>query len=171
MSSGEEHKTVKKIGLQQLIKGDLLSTLYGALIILPWLCNGSIMIIAYIVYVVSRNAAQAELVDLFFRLSSSAMAGSLVCCVFLALRWRFINTLYSFGEEVTGKITDVFSFLSLCNIHYTYSFEGKEYEHSDVVAGYVQKSGALQPGTEIILLIDPAKPKLAIMRDAGITKA
>ncbi len=66
MSSGEEHKTVKKIGLQQLIKGDLLSTLYGALIILPWLCNGSIMIIAYIVYVVSRNAAQAELVDLFF---------------------------------------------------------------------------------------------------------
>lgn len=170
MDSGNEDKGLKQVSFGRLIKSDLVSSIYSAMILLPWLCNVSIMMITFVVTVANRNVVGPEYGKLCLRLSSSALAGSLICCLLLILRLRFVQSLYSFGEEVTGKITDSFTFLNALSIQYAYTFKGKEYKRSDVLPFKAQNKNLLQAGSEVSLIVDPANPKQAVIRDPLLIK-
>lgn len=88
---------------------------------------------------------------------------------FLALpviTWRFmlIRKVLNIGQETKGKMESVYFYRDRGRAKYSYNFQGQSYTCSTTLHR-TQKTKTLQPGDQVILMVDPESPKRAFIRD------
>ena len=95
-----------------------------------------------------------------------AVVATIVGAAVLVWRVRALNTLFSRAREVQGQITGI-GFKrgsSQGRVEYAYSVDGQSYTGSNLIS-QTNKSRALQPGDEVVLLVDSTNPGNALIRD------
>jgi hypothetical protein len=92
-------------------------------------------------------------------------AGGLVIGIPLAIwRLRTIQQLFASGVEVTGQIKDIFFHRDRGTVQYSYTYLGQAFLSGNAIMK-TRQTQKLQPGDQIILLINPEQPKRALIRD------
>ena len=79
-------------------------------------------------------------------------------------RVRSFQALFAQGAQVAGRITSISFFRDRGRIEYTYTWEGKTYKGYNAVMK-TKRTQALEPGTEVILIVDKNHPQRALIRD------
>jgi len=79
-------------------------------------------------------------------------------------RVRSFQTLFAQGVQVTGRITSVSFFRDRGRVEYTYTYEGETYNGGNAIMK-TGRTQALQPDTEVVLIVDRSNPKRALIRD------
>lgn len=91
----------------------------------------------------------------------------ITCIGILVFVWRlhFFKTLYNHGVETTGTITFLGYFSKGNRIEYAYAFKNKQYSSGNGLSPQFIKENNYNLGDEILLLVDPKKPKKAVIKD------
>jgi hypothetical protein len=107
-----------------------------------------------------------------FGISSDNSNFKLVCIIFTIvaiplLFWRlyFFKTLYRRGVEVTGNITYVGVHSRGNRLEYEYMFQGEKYLRGNAIARGALKGSNYNVGDDVSLVVDPLKPKNAVIKD------
>lgn len=87
----------------------------------------------------------------------------------LIWRIRSIQSHFKRGVEVPGTITSANFYRGRGRLEYAYSFQDQTYRTGNAVQETKQIKG-LQPGDNIILVVDPDKPRKALIRDIYLSK-
>lgn len=87
----------------------------------------------------------------------------------LVWRIRSIQSHFKRGVEVPGTITSANFYRGRGRLEYAYSFQDQTYRTGNAVQETKQIKG-LQPGDNIILVVDPDKPRKALIRDIYLSK-
>lgn len=84
--------------------------------------------------------------------------------VILLWRLRFIYSLFDNGQTVPGKVLGLRSFTARGRIFYAYTHQGQDYKTSNAiyVSGRIRR---LRPGDPVTIVLDPAHPQRALIRD------
>jgi hypothetical protein len=167
MTGGNKHNAAKKITFQRLIKVDLISLMCfsGALVV--WIGNIAVMLIGIIVPItMGKHLLVPEFRNLCVTLAAGAGGASIGFLLLLAMRWRFIQDLCTYGKQTVGKVTNSRTILSnLICMQYAYNFNGRDYKN-EVVSLRSPRITTVQAGNDIILMVDPANPKHALIQGA-----
>lgn len=87
-----------------------------------------------------------------------------ICLGVIFWRLGHIRSLFENGREVQGSLTQVSFFRDRGRITYIYSINGERYQSSSMVSRS-RRTAKLGPGQDVLLLVDPDKPKSAIIRE------
>ncbi|TEU11420.1 MAG: DUF3592 domain-containing protein [Anaerolineales bacterium] len=82
----------------------------------------------------------------------------------LVWRIRSFQAMFTRGVEVPGRITNISFYRDRGRVEYAYTYQGQTYQGGNAV----RKTGrtkALQPGGEVVLIVDRDNPKRALIRD------
>jgi hypothetical protein len=83
------------------------------------------------------------------------------------LMWRiyFFRKMYKCGVETTGTIVFAAYLGRGDRVIYEYSFQNKKYKTGNGLAPVFLSENGYKVGDEIILLVNPKKPKKAVIKD------
>lgn len=79
-------------------------------------------------------------------------------------RIRSIQRMFSNSVEIVGQITKISFFRDRGRVEYSYSYRGRPYSGGNGIMK-TRKTQQLQSGTKVVLLVDPHKPRQALIRD------
>lgn len=112
------------------------------------------------------NIQDVEGISVFFY----AFIIGLVIGVPLAFwRIRYIQQKFSNSIEVVGQITNISFYKDRGKFEYTYTYQGQVYSGNNAIMKTV-KTRHLLANSQVVLLVNPDKPKHALIRDVYIDK-
>jgi hypothetical protein len=94
----------------------------------------------------------------------AGLAALVIGVAVIVWRLRTFEAVFAAGVEVTGEITNLSFHRDRGRIEYIYSYEGQEYSGGNAIMKN-SRTTTLQPGTPIVLVVDRANPRKALIRD------
>jgi hypothetical protein len=82
----------------------------------------------------------------------------------LVWRVRVLLRLFARGQEVVGRLISIGFFRDRGRIDYAYDYQGRTFQGGNAVMR-TGRTTALSVGAEVVLLVDPAHPHRAVIRD------
>ena len=113
----------------------------------------------YIVLLISKDIKP---MDVVFPLILAIL--TIIPVGILVWRVQVINAVFGDGIEVMATIKDVVLSRGRGRISYRYAFQGREYESGAYVV-VVEEVRAVEPGGQMIVLVDRNNPERAFIRD------
>lgn len=95
------------------------------------------------------------------------IAGAVIGLPLAFWRVRTVQQRFAQGETVNGQITDISFYRDRGTVAYTYTHQGKTYSAFNMIMKTGQTKN-LRPGTQIAVVVNPANPKEALIRDLYI---
>ncbi len=89
---------------------------------------------------------------------------SIVAITYFAIRIHFFYVLYKRGVEVPSTILEYSYHTKGARIQYEYIYDNKKYCKGNSLS-YTFKINDFHEGQEVILLVDPKKPTMAVIKD------
>ena len=83
----------------------------------------------------------------------------------VAWRAHFFKTLYDRGVEITGDIVYVAEYKRGNRLEYEYVYQGEKFRSGNALQRSSSRARTYQIGDEVVLIVDPLKPKNAVLKD------
>ena len=106
-------------------------------------------------------AISSSLVSIFLLV---AFNGTFIGLGFLFQRFLLVRRALLKGKQVRGKISEVALIRDRGRVEYIYIYQHKEYR-SSVSIHRNQRTKALRKGEQVVLFVDPRRPRIAFIRD------
>ncbi len=88
----------------------------------------------------------------------------LVALVVLAWRVQLFNAVFDDSIQAVATISRVSFYRDRGHIGYVYSYQGQKFNGGSVVMR-MKRTRALQPGQQVVVMVDRNRPKRAFIRD------
>ncbi|WP_406656529.1 DUF3592 domain-containing protein [Methanolobus sp. ZRKC2] len=85
--------------------------------------------------------------------------------LYIPMRIYFFYILYKRGVEVSGTIMFYLAYPRGARIEYEYTYANQKYRRGNALSRLSFKKSDFHEGQEVTLLVDPKKPKRAIVKD------
>lgn len=137
-------KSGRRFSIKRIVSNDYTAGFLMALFVVMW-----------IFYLVFNDSASEKLAILT------------TCIAIPVIIWRiyFFKTLYIHGVEVTGNIIYAAYLGRGDRVQYEYTFLNQKYSSGNAVAPILTKDKNYNIGDEVLLVVDPKKPKKAVIKE------
>ena len=152
-------KSTRSFSLKRIISSDKTTSASVLFVILFWALY---LIFCYTGYIPLRSGFAQFTGGTFEKQTELGLFITFLGVLFFVRRIYFFHTLYKRGLEVSGIITDIAGY----RVIYEYMFQNKKYSSGNSIAGSdLLKKRNYHKGYGVILLVDPEKPKNAVIKD------
>lgn len=82
----------------------------------------------------------------------------------MMLRFNWFRSLFTVGQEIEGRVVRVWFYRGRGRVEFCYEYQGQEYAVGRAV-GANRQTRMLKVGDSVPVLVDPANPRKAAIRD------
>jgi hypothetical protein len=145
----------------RIIKSDYFALLTVLAPLAFWLIYLALAYFGYLPHPRGGGPLSASDAPFFLKL---ALVTTLVCVPLLIWRVRHFRAVFGHGEEVIGRITNVFFFRDRGRVEFTYTYAGQRYRARNALHR-TKEAAALKEGDEVVLVVSRSEPRRAYIRD------
>lgn len=168
------NQNFRNFSIKKIVSTDYASMVFVGMIVVSWLI---VAYTEYTGYTINRSFFSVSYVELIPSVASTqsniefAVSSSITCAILFLWRFSFFRKMHKNGVEVTGYIDESDpTGRNRSRIEYNYEYEGIKYLRGNAVSSLNLMDLKLGDDNEVTLLVNPNKPKQAIIRDLYFKK-
>lgn len=154
-------RNIQKPSVLRIIQSDYTALFAVAFPVIAWVIYVATAYFGFFPGLRGRDPLTGASAPFFFYLG---LVTTLIGVPVFIWRVRSFQALFARGVEVPGRVASISFYRDRGRVEYAYTYEGNTYQGGNAIMK-TGRTKALQPGDEVVLIVDKDNPKRALIRD------